>query len=37
MDGRSHTRTVIRLAALLLGQGLILIAVITLVIWFLLG
>ena len=37
MDGRSNTRTVIRLATLLLLEGLLLTVLITLVIWFLLG
>lgn len=37
MDGPSNTRAVIRLAALLLLEGLLLTALITLVVWFLLG
>lgn len=37
MDGRSNTRAIVRLATLLLLEGLVLTMLITLVIWFLLG
>lgn len=37
MDGPSNARALIRLAILLLMEGLVLTALITLVVWFLLG
>ena len=37
MDGRRDTRAIIRLATLLLLEGLVLALLITFVVWFLLG
>ena len=37
MDGRRDTRAIIRLATLLLVEGLVLALLITFVVWFLLG
>lgn len=37
MDGRGNTRAIVRLATLLLLEGLVLTMLIALVIWFLLG